>query len=652
MGHGDIPIFAVGSEMDLSERTLNEDPLSNVQNWFLFRQDQAMERKSSVAYYFDNDIGDICFGPSHPMKPIRVRMTHSLCLTYGVLDKITVFKPQPLDASDMKHFHTGAYIDFLREIEHLQKEQNRERCVKFNLSEENTIFDDIFKYCQIYTGGSLDGAHRLNEGLCDIAINWAGGMHNARKGEASGFCYVNDAVLAIQELLKYNPRVMYIDIDAHHCDAVEEAFYFTDRVMTVSFHKYGEYFPGSGTVKEYGCGQGKYYSINFPLKDGIGDQKFNWVFYPIITKTVDVFRPTVIVIQCGADSLGGDPLGPFDLSIDGHSECLKIVKLFKIPLLLLGGGGYNIANTARVWTNETAIAANIELPNDIPLNDFYHKYAPSYKLKEMVRRGSGIENKNTDAYLQQTSSKVIEMLTQLEFAPNVTTDAGYGSNFPTTEQEMKSLLDRRCINIPDKMKDQLQNKSKEDLINKKKKIISIEKAAQAYLNLSSSNWKKEENDRKEEKKNKQQQLQQQYQQRLDQRNKEEDDDEDEYDNQYDNADYDDDGIDINNIRSYKKQNQIINKDSIQIIGNVVNQLFPSFSTRPDKQEQVKGKDEETQKQDKDIEIEKDSKNQQTNIQENQSKENSRKSFIWESQYNTADVFTKMLESKLKLKVSP
>ena len=93
------------------------------------------------------------------------------------------------------------------------------------------------------------GAVKLNKQQADIAVNWAGGLHHAKKSEASGFCYVNDIVLAILELLKYHQRVLYVDIDIHHGDGVEEAFYTTDRVMTVSFHKYGEYFPGTGDLR-------------------------------------------------------------------------------------------------------------------------------------------------------------------------------------------------------------------------------------------------------------------------------------------------------------------------------------------------------------------------------------------------------------------
>ena len=112
---------------------------------------------------------------------------------------------------------------------------------------------------QIFTGGSLDGAHRLIDGSADIAINWSGGLHHAKSDEASGFCYINDIVLAILELLRFYPRVLYVDIDVHHGDGVEEAFVNTDRVMTVSFHKYdGNFFPQTGDVTEIGEGAGRY----------------------------------------------------------------------------------------------------------------------------------------------------------------------------------------------------------------------------------------------------------------------------------------------------------------------------------------------------------------------------------------------------------
>ena len=113
-------------------------------------------------------------------------------------------------------------------------------------------------------------------------------------------------MLAILELLKYHQRVLYIDIDIHHGDGVEEAFYTTDRVMTVSFHKYGEYFPGTGDLRDIGAGRGKYYSLNFPLRDGIDDASYEGIFVPVMSRVMELYQPSAIVLQCGADSLSGD----------------------------------------------------------------------------------------------------------------------------------------------------------------------------------------------------------------------------------------------------------------------------------------------------------------------------------------------------------
>lgn len=121
--------------------------------------------------------------------------------------------------------------------------------VAVNVGEDCPVFDGLYEFCQLSAGGSVAAAVKLNKQASEICINWGGGLHHAKKSEASGFCYVNDIVLGILELLKYHQRVLYIDIDVHHGDGVEEAFYTTDRVMTVSFHKYGEYFPGTGDLR-------------------------------------------------------------------------------------------------------------------------------------------------------------------------------------------------------------------------------------------------------------------------------------------------------------------------------------------------------------------------------------------------------------------
>jgi len=147
----------------------------------------------------------------------------------------------------------------------------------------------------------------------------------------------------------------------HHGDGVEEAFYTTDRVMTVSFHKFGDFFPGTGHIKDIGAGPGKHYSLNVPLNDGIDDESFRGLFRPVIQKVMDVYQPDAVVLQCGADSLSGDRLGCFNLSVKGHADCLRFLRSFNVPLMVLGGGGYTIRNVARCWCYEVSLSLSLSL---------------------------------------------------------------------------------------------------------------------------------------------------------------------------------------------------------------------------------------------------------------------------------------------------
>lgn len=287
---------------------------------------------------------------------------------------------------------------------------------RFNVGEDCPVFDGLYDFCQLSSGGSIAGAVKINKQQTDIAINWAGGLHHAKKSEASGFCYVNDIVLAILELLKYHQRVLYIDIDIHHGDGVEEAFYTTDRVMSVSFHKYGEYFPGTGDLRDIGAGKGKYYALNFPLRDGMDDECYEQIFQPVITKVMEYYQPSAVVLQCGADSLTGDRLGCFNLTVKGHAKCLEFVKKFNIPILMLGGGGYTIRNVARCWTYETAVALGQEVPNELPYNDYFEYFGPDFKLHISP---SNMNNQNTTDYLHKIRQRMFENLRMLPHAPGV-----------------------------------------------------------------------------------------------------------------------------------------------------------------------------------------------------------------------------------------
>ena len=235
------------------------------------------------------------------------------------------------------------------------------------------------EYLFTYTGATMEAVSALVNQQSDIAINWSGGLHHAHKSEASGFCYINDIVLAILELLKVHLRVLYIDIDVHHGDGVEEAFNSSDRVMTISLHRYGLvkeaqpphlFFPGTGAVNDNGntSSIGNHFALNVPIPAGIHDDDYTLLFRSVVGRALETFRPGAIVLQCGADSLGGDRLGQFNLNIKAHGECLAFVKRYGVPLLILGGGGYTARNVARAWCHETALAVGAELSDELPMH--------------------------------------------------------------------------------------------------------------------------------------------------------------------------------------------------------------------------------------------------------------------------------------------
>ena len=352
---------------------------------------------------------DVCFFTG-------IRMCHNLLLNYRLYEKMDVFRPQPATERDMTKFHADDYVQFLKMITPQNMHDNIKQLQRFNVGEDCPVFDGLYDFCQLSAGGSIGGAVKLNMQKADVAVNWAGGLHHAKKCEASGFCYVNDIVLAILELLKVHQRVLYVDIDIHHGDGVEEAFYTTDRVMTVSFHKYGEYFPGTGDSKDIGAKGGKYYSVNFPLRDGIDDATYQSIFEPVMRRIMEQYQPGAIFLQCGADSLVGDRLGTFNLSIKGHGKCVEFLKSFGKPLLVAGGGGYTIRNVARCWAYETALTLDEQLRNELPYNDYYEYFAPDHHLHISP---SNMENLNQTEYLSKIKERIFENLRHVPPAPGV-----------------------------------------------------------------------------------------------------------------------------------------------------------------------------------------------------------------------------------------
>ena len=296
---------------------------------------------------------------------------------------------------------------------------------QYNMGDDCPIFDGLFDYCSLYAGASLDAARKLTNNQSDIAINWSGGLHHAKKSEASGFCYINDIVLAILQLLLHHPRVLYIDIDVHHGDGVEQAFWSTDRVMTLSFHKFEKdiFFPGTGDIDDTGplhpSNPGAHHSLNVPLLNGIDDDAYVRLFNKIVPACVQTYNPTAIVLQCGADSLGGDRLGCFNLNIRAHGACVVTVKSFNLPTLVLGGGGYTPRNVARLWAHETSVCIGTNLHNSIPTHTpFIEHFEPDQTMYPELANLGRYDNKNTEKYLQRVTESVLEQLRQIRGCPS------------------------------------------------------------------------------------------------------------------------------------------------------------------------------------------------------------------------------------------
>jgi acetoin utilization protein AcuC len=205
------------------------------------------------------------------------------------------------------------------------------------------------------------GVDLIERGECDIVFNPTGGFHHAGKDFSSGFCYINDVVLAARRWLDRKKRVLYIDIDAHHGDQVQEAFYASSKIMTISFHESGKtLFPfKTGFKNELGKGHGKGYTINAPLPTNTGDDEFIWVFERIFPPLIKSFKPDVVIAALGADGLSSDPISNLQLTNASYSEAMKMIVKNSPNLLALGSGGYVLENAVRTWTLEWSIMNDI-----------------------------------------------------------------------------------------------------------------------------------------------------------------------------------------------------------------------------------------------------------------------------------------------------
>ena len=323
-----------------------------------------------TAFIYSDKFAGFDYGPSHPLKPYRLKLTYELIKAYGLLSipNAQYIEAEMADEADLFLFHTQEYIGFLKASNEGGSEYGADQ---FGLGPgDNPVFRGLYDWSRLVTGASLQAARLVDRGEAEIAFNIAGGLHHAAASRASGFCYINDPVIVIKWLLNQGRKVAYIDIDVHHGDGVQEAFYATDKVLTISIHETGrQLFPGTGFVDETGKGAGKGYSVNVPMPAYADDDLFLYAFNEVVPPLIDKYKPDIVVSQLGVDTFRTDPIAHLNCTTNGFCAVLGRIREIAPRWVALGGGGYDIANVAKAWTLAWSIMNDVTLPNELP-DDF------------------------------------------------------------------------------------------------------------------------------------------------------------------------------------------------------------------------------------------------------------------------------------------
>lgn len=311
--------------------------------------------------------GDFSYGDEHPFKLQRYRMARDLMDAYGLLTLpgMEIRGCGPVSDDLVHSFHEAGYIARLKEF---SSSDTPRADFRYGLGDADCpVFRGLYDCAALGAGATFEAVRLVEEEGFDIAFNLAGGWHHAHRARASGFSYLNDAVIAINWLVARGRRVVYLDIDAHHGDGVQEGFYDSDRVLTVSLHESGVYFfPGTGFEDETGFGRGAGYSVNVPLIAHTDDALYMKAFDEAAWPLIAAFDPDVIVTQIGADTFRTDPLTRLEITTHSYGYILRKLKALRIPWVALGGGGYDLMNTSRAWVIAWAIMNGLELPHRLP----------------------------------------------------------------------------------------------------------------------------------------------------------------------------------------------------------------------------------------------------------------------------------------------
>ncbi|BCA79722.1 acetoin utilization protein AcuC [Desulfuromonas sp. AOP6] len=362
------------------------------------------------AFVYSSRFADYSFGDDHPFKVQRYQLTYELIRQLGLLasDTIKIIEAPLVDEEALLSFHRADYLKTLKEF---SRETTPRANFFFNLGDvENPVFPGLYDWARLGCGGTVEAARQVVRDGCRVAFNMAGGYHHAHAARASGFSYLNDAVIAINDMVGQGLRVAYVDIDAHHGDGVQEAFYHTDRVLTISLHESGEdFFPHTGFPWEMGEGKGFGYSVNIPFRAHSDDLIFEQAFRRIVLPLLDCYAPDVLVTQLGVDSLRTDPLTRLEMTTGSIELAARSFLGTGIPWVAIGGGGYDKFNVCRGWALAWAIMTGKTVGDDLPAE--FRKIIRDMGMKgERLRDMPHLALPDDFSRAEQTLGKVLRTL--------------------------------------------------------------------------------------------------------------------------------------------------------------------------------------------------------------------------------------------------